>query len=88
LDFQKNVVFDAKYILVDVNTGLMTGAESINDVAEILVVSGIKEVDVLVPSELVEMRISRNWDDNFVYQSTGVGSIAASICLLANNIRV
>lgn len=86
MDLQKNVVFDAKYILLDVPTGLMTGADSITAVAEILVTNKIKEIDVLVPSELVEMRIYRDWDDKYVFQSTGMGSIAASICVLANNI--
>lgn len=88
MDLQKNIVFDAKYILLDVPTGLMTGANSINEVAEILVSNNIKEVDVLVPSDLLEMRISKDWDDKYVYTCTGIGNVAASICLLANNISV
>ena len=84
----KDVVFDAKYILLDVATGLMTGAENINDVAEIIVMNKIKEIDVLVPSEMLEMRITKNWDEKYVYTSTGFGNTAASICLLANNILV
>lgn len=88
MDFQKHVVFDAKYILVDTPTGLMTGADSINGVAEIIVLHDIKEIDVLVPDELLEIRIYKNWDDQYVSQSTDSGVVGASICLLANNIKV
>lgn len=88
MDFQKHVVFDAKYILLDQLSGLMTGADSINDVAEIIVLNDINEIDVLVPSELLEMRISKDWDDKYVYTCTGLGNVAASICSLANNIKI
>lgn len=84
----KEAVFNAKYILLDVPTGLMSGADSINEVAEMLVINNIKEVDVLVPSDLLEMRIFKDWDDKYVYTCTGLGNVAASICLLANNISV
>lgn len=88
MDFEKHVVFDARYILVDVATGLMVGADNVNSVAELLVSSQLREVDVLVPSELVEIRVYKNWDDKFVCSSTDSGATGASICLLANNIKV